>query len=92
MKLEERPKYDEKKNFFVVCDKCGNKIFEHNGYMEHPKGFYSFAVKCNLCGAEFIHKMATEKAHIKKQQEELVKQLNVDLIKRLTKKIMGDKE
>jgi DNA-directed RNA polymerase subunit RPC12/RpoP len=46
--------FNEKKDFFVVCDKCNSKIFQHKGFLESPKGAFCFAVECPYCGSGFL--------------------------------------
>ena len=77
----------DKKLFFVVCDKCGAKIFNHNGYIE-AKGLFTFAVECP-CGNGFNHKMLTATARKREMQKQMTDMLNPAMLKNLTKKLMG---
>ncbi len=82
-------KRKEDKEFFVCCPKCSSKIFTHEGYMEHPKEFFTFAVTCPFCGKQFNHKTASEKAHMKMQFDQVAGMINPDTVKKLAKKMLG---
>lgn len=79
---------DPLKHFFVVCEKCENKIFVHKGFI-FVKGLFTFAVECPLCGEGFNHRMMTEKAHIKEQRQKMLKTINPEAIRDVANKIMG---
>lgn len=86
-------KPNEKKNFFCICDKCGNKVLQHSGFKEHPKGNFIFFVKCKLCGHEFNHRLTSTKALQKEQFERATNAITQKGIRIIADKFMkGDND
>lgn len=66
---------DKEGAIFCVCEKCGEKIYTHQGCLEAPTGHFTFSVKCSECGFIFSYNYATEA----RRNEEKKKQLSMPL-------------